>query len=106
MTLTNPLTIAINWTLAGVWALVVGAAALRTLGYTLHSMPLAMSLGAVGLLLGYHWFPRGLWDFPWWSFPFTLSPLAGYCWALAIAGIYRGFDWWMARENPTQDAPP
>lgn len=107
MTLTNPLTQAIEWGLVLLWTIVVGVAALRALGYTPTSIPMTASLGAVGLVLGRFLFPRTVLDLPWWSFPFEIYPLPGLLWALVILACYRGLDWYMHRDDePEMEQTP
>jgi len=99
MTLTNPLTQAIEWGLALLWTILVGVGALRALGYTPTSISMAASLGVAGLLLARFVFPRGVLDLPWWSFPFEIYPLPGLLCAMAILALYRGLDWYMHRDD-------
>lgn len=99
MTFTNPLTQAIEWLQALLWATGIGIAALRTTGYTPTQVWMTLSLGMVGLLLGRYAFPRGPLDLPWFSFPFELPPLPGYLCAVIILVAYRVLEWYQRRQD-------
>lgn len=98
MTLTNPLTIALHWLQVLFWATLIGAAALRTLGYTLHSWVICCSAGLLGFLIAGWLFPRGWWDLAFITPVPGYNLITGYCAALVLPGLYRLADWYGARR--------